>query len=78
MSGDRPIAVRRAVSRRRLTHDAPQREHDRADAVWLYEWSHAALRPTGDLLAARVTSPAVLRPSRKVSHISQRRRKQAH
>jgi hypothetical protein len=51
-----------------------ERDHERADAQWLYAWSYDALRPTGELLASRITSPAVLRPGSKATPISPRRR----
>ena len=49
----------------RSAHDTSgEREQERAAAQWLYAWSHEALRPTGELLAARLTTPAVVRPGR--------------
>jgi hypothetical protein len=81
MTTRRPIATRPPLDRRRLLSgpDAPdpagdERDHDRAAARWLYEWSYDALRPTGELLAARLTSPAVLRPGSRATRISTRRR----
>jgi hypothetical protein len=77
MTTKRPISTRPALDHRpsRSRPDAtdPARaEHDqeRAAALWLYRWSYDALRPTGELLAARVTTPAVLRPGRKVGRAS--------
>jgi hypothetical protein len=43
-----------------------ERDHERADARWLYAWSYNALRPTGELLARRVTTPALLQPGRRL------------
>jgi hypothetical protein len=85
MTTNRPIAIRPVLDRRPLlprpdTTDAArgQRNQERAAAVWLYAWSYDALRPTGELLAARLTNPAVLRPGRKATRISPRtRRRQA-
>ena len=69
MTTKRPIATRPAPDRRprRSAHDPTdpahgERDHEQADAQWLYAWSHDALRPTGELLAARLTTPAALRP----------------
>lgn len=77
MSAKRPGAVRPALGRRRsLTwRDATDpagraRDDERDYAVWLYAWSHVALRPTGVLLAARLTSRSVVRPGSKVGRIS--------
>ena len=65
------LGRRRSLPRRDATDQAgDQRDHERDDALWLYAWSHDALRPTGELLAARVTSPAVVRPGTKVTRIS--------
>ena len=52
----RPVLVySRPVSRRGVTDaGSAQREDERA-ALWLYAWSHDALRPTGEPLAARLT-----------------------
>jgi hypothetical protein len=47
-----------------------ERDHERADAQWLYAWSYDALRPTGELLARRVTTPALLRPGSRLGVIS--------
>ena len=80
MTTKRPIAITPASDRRRRRsgHDTtdPARERDReqADARWLYAWSYDALRPTGERLAARLTAPAVLRPS-KVGRVSRRNRR---
>ena len=71
MSAKRPGAVRPALGRRRslsprdATDPAGGQRDDERAAVWLYAWSHAALRPTGELLAARVTSRAIVRPGRE-------------
>jgi len=51
-----------------------ERDHEQADARWLYAWSYDALRPTGERLAARLTAPAVLRPGR-VGRVSRRARR---
>jgi len=66
---------RRRRSRHDTTDPARERDHEQADAQWLYAWSHDALQPTGELLAARLTTPAVLRPGRvgRVSHLTRRR-----
>lgn len=77
MNAKRPGAKRPALGRRRSpsrrdpTDPAGgQRDHERDDAAWLYAWSHDALRPTGEQLAARVTSRAVVRPATKVARIT--------
>ncbi len=77
MSAKRPGAVRPALGRRRsLSRRAAtdragsQRDDERDAAVWLYAWSHDALRPTGELLATRLTSRAVIRPGIRVGRIS--------
>jgi len=64
MTTKRPIATRPAPDRRprRSAHDPTdprpsERDHEQADARWLYAWSYDALRPTGELLAARLTTP---------------------
>ena len=80
MTTKRPIATRPAPDRRQrrsghdTTNPARERDHEQADARWLYEWSYDALRPTGERLAARLTAPAVLRPS-KVGRVSRRNRR---
>ena len=81
MTTKRPIATRPAPNhrRRRSRHDPTEparreRDHEQADARWLYAWSHDALRPTGELLAARLTTPAALRPG-KVGRGSPRTRR---
>ena len=83
MSPKRPAAVRPALDRSRslLTPDPAdpadgqhQHDHERDAALWLYAWSHDALRPTGELLAARLTTRAVIRPGRRVGRISPRSR----
>jgi len=51
-----------------------ERDHEQADARWLYAWSYDALRPTGELLAARLTTPAAVRPGR-VGRVSRRARR---
>jgi hypothetical protein len=72
MTTKRPIATRPAPDRRRRRslHDTTdpahgERDHEQADARWLYAWSYDALRPTGELLAARLTTPR--RPSPRQS-----------
>ncbi len=77
MSEKRPGAVRPALGRRRSLSPRDrtdpaggQRDDERDDAVWLYAWSHDALQPTGELLAARVTRRAVIRPGSRVARIS--------
>lgn len=77
MSAKRPGAVRPALGRRRSLSSrdrtdpaGAQRDDEHDDAVWLYAWSHDALRPTGELLAARVTRRAVIRPGSRVARIS--------
>jgi hypothetical protein len=81
MTTKRPIATTPAPDRRRRRsgHDTTdpahrERDHEQADARWLYTWSYDALRPTGELLAARLTTPAVLRPGR-VGRVSPRARR---
>jgi hypothetical protein len=75
MSAKRPGEVRPALGRRRslprrdMTDPAGGQREDEQAAVWLYVWSDAALHPTGELLAARVTSRAVVRPGSKVAPI---------
>jgi hypothetical protein len=79
MTPERPIAVRPGLDRRRSpirpdTSDPARGEQDEehAAALWLYAWSHDALRPTGELLARRLT--ALLRPGSPVARISPRNR----
>jgi hypothetical protein len=81
MTTKRPIATNPAPDRRRRRagHDTTdpargERDHEQADALWLYAWSYDALRPTGELLAARLTTPAVLRPG-AVGRVSPRTRR---
>jgi hypothetical protein len=77
-----PTAIRRARDRR-PSPPAPdatdptrgERDHEQAAALWLYAWSYDALRPTGELLAARLTTPAVLRPGGRIGRISPRNRR---
>jgi len=75
---NRPIAIRPALDRRRslsapdATGPARDERDDERAALWLYAWSYEALRPTGGLLAARLTTPAVLRPGKRVGHLSRR------
>jgi hypothetical protein len=70
MTTKRPIATTPAPDRRRrrsghdTTDPAGERDDEQADARWLYAWSYNALRPTGERLAARLTTPAVLRPGK--------------
>ncbi len=58
MSAKPPIALR-AVHDRGDPPTPPElarhHEEDLRDAVWLYEWSRAALEPIGEAVAARVT-----------------------
>jgi hypothetical protein len=60
MTRDRLIASRSGIDRsssRRPTEPAkPARnpDDDFSDALWLYEWSYAALRPTGEAFVLRV------------------------
>jgi len=82
MTTKRPIAVRPALQRRRSLPGpvAPgracdERDQEQAAALWLYAWSYDALRPTGDLLVARLARPAGLLPGRKVSRGSRRGRR---
>jgi hypothetical protein len=80
MTTDRPTAIRPAVDRRRSRSepdatDPARGERERAAALWLYAWSYEALRPTGELLAARLATPAVLRPGKRVGRLSPRRQR---
>ena len=77
MTPKRPIVLRPGLDRRRSlirpdTSDPASGEQDdeHADALWLYAWSHDALRTTGELLARRLTAPFLLRPGSKVARIS--------
>jgi hypothetical protein len=79
MTTKRPIPTTPALDRRRgrSAHDTTdptqaerEHEHEQAAAQWLYAWSYETLRPTGELLAARLTTPAVLR--RETSHLGSR------
>jgi hypothetical protein len=76
MTPKRPIAVRPGLDRRRSltrpdTSDPARGEQDDEHAaLWLYAWSHDALRPTGELLARRLTAPFLLRPGGTVARIS--------
>lgn len=81
MSTTRPTAVRPAIDRRRLLPSCDSlesagqaRDQERAAALWLYAWSYEALRPTGELLAARLAAPAVVRPCKRVRRMSARPR----
>ena len=78
MTTKRPTPTTPALDRSgRSAHDTTDpahREHERAAAQWLYAWSYEALRPTGELLAARLTTPAVLRPG-TVGRVSPRTRR---
>ena len=81
MTTKRPIPTTPAPDRRRggqrttrQTRPVRERDHERADARWLYAWSYDALRPTGELLAARLTTPAILRPS-TIGRVSRRTRR---
>jgi hypothetical protein len=82
MTTKRPTAIRPALERRRSPSgpDATdpaggERDHEQAAALWLYEWSYEALRPTGELLAARLTAPPVLRPGRRIGRIAPHNRR---
>ena len=82
MTTKRPIQTTPAPERHRgrSAHQAtdPARgecDQEQAAAAWLYAWSYDALRPTGGLLAARLSTPAVLRPG-TVSRVSPRTRRQ--
>ena len=75
MTTKRPIPTTPARDRLRgrSAHDTTsEREQERAAAQWLYEWSYEALRPTGELLAARLATPAVLRPGRVLARTRRR------
>ena len=79
MTTKRPTAIRpdRRSSLSELDATDPpsgERDHEQAAALWLYAWSYDALRPTGELLAARLTTPAVLRPGSRISRIPPRNR----
>ena len=81
MTTKRPIATRPAPTAARggqrttrQTRAPSERDHGRADTRWLSAWSYDALRPTGELLAARLTTPAALRPGR-VGRVSPRTRR---
>jgi len=83
MTTKRPISIKPSLDRRgRSAHDTTdpargEREHEQAAAQWLYAWSYEALRPTGELLAARLTTPVVLRPG-TIGRVSRHcRRRQA-
>jgi hypothetical protein len=76
MSGERPIGVRRAIDRRgsmsrlhAVDSIHGERDQERAAAQWLHAWSHDALRPTGELLVARLTNPAAVRPCRRIAQL---------
>ena len=76
MTTKRPTPTTPALDRRhgRSAQDTTdERERERAAAQWLYAWSYEALRPTGELLAARLTTPAVLRPG-TIGRVSPRTR----
>ena len=82
MTTDRPTAIRPAVDCRpsRSEPDATdpargERDREEAAALWLYAWSYEGLRPTSELLAARLTTPAVLRPGRRVRRLSPRQQR---
>jgi hypothetical protein len=79
MTAKRPITIRPALA---LTSGPDvidparaEREHENAAVEWLYAWSHDALRPTGELLAARLSTPVALRPGRRVGRIPRRSRR---
>ena len=70
----RPVLVySRPVSRCAATDAAGAQREDERAALWLYAWSHDALRPTGEPLAARLTSRARVRPGGRVGRLSPRR-----
>ena len=75
MTTKRPTPTTPALDRRRgrSAHDTTERDHEQAAAQWLYAWSYEALRPTGELLAARLTTP-VLRPG-TIGRVSPRTRR---
>jgi hypothetical protein len=77
MTPKRPIAVgpsrdcRRSLVRPDTSDPARGEQDDEyAAALWLYAWSHDAMRPTGELLARRLTAPFLLRPGSTVARIS--------
>jgi hypothetical protein len=78
MTPKRPAGISHRGLDRRRSLTAPdatdlargERDHERADARWLYAWSYDALQPTGELLARRLTTPARLRPGRRPGVIS--------
>ena len=74
MTAKRPIAIRPAVALISgpdvIDPARVDREHEQTAVAWLYAWSYDALRPTGELLAARLSTPSVLRPGRRVGRIS--------
>ncbi len=79
MTTKRPIPTTPALDRCRGrsahdTTDPADGERERAAAQWLYAWSYEALRPTGELLAARLTTPAILRPG-TIGRVSPRTRR---
>jgi len=81
MTTKRPIQTTPARDRHRgrsahATTDPARGERDQEQtaAAWLYAWSYDALRPTGGLLAARLSTPAVLRPG-TASRVSPRPRR---
>jgi hypothetical protein len=72
MSTKRPVAVRGVLkhngslaSLRRADPTPADREDERSAAAWLYHWSYEQLRPSGEVLAARVTRPTVALPTRR-------------
>ena len=78
MTTKRPITVRPIDRRGRLSAVDPsdparhERDLERADALWLYSWSHEALQPTGELLQARLATPAAVRPGARVGRVPPR------
>jgi hypothetical protein len=81
MTTNRPTAITPARNGRPspLAPDAtdPARgelDDELAAALWLYAWSHDALRPTGEILAARLSTPPVLGPGRRLGRLSPRDR----
>ena len=74
MTTKRPTKPRPALDRHRgrprhETTDPTRRErdHERAAARWLYAWSYDALRPTGELFAARLTPPPSFDPAQSAA-----------
>ena len=47
-----------------------ERDHEQADARWLYVWSYDALRPTGELLPPRAWPARRLPSTGRVGRVS--------